>query len=948
MLALAGFVGWSEEKVGPSKRDHWAFKPAVRPTVPAVKNRTWPRNPIDNFVLARLEAENLAPSQPADRVTLIRRLSFDLMGLPPTPEEVRQFVADGRPDAYEALVDRLLASPRYGERWARHWLDVVHYGESHGYDKDKPRPNAWPYRDYVIRSLNNDIPYARFVKEQLAGDVLFPGSADGVVATGFIAAGPWDYVGHVELAESKTDGLIARYNDRDDMVMNTMSTFLSLTVHCARCHDHKFDPISQEEYYGLQAVFAGVDRADRPFDLDARVSAKRRALMIERKNLVARQKELNEIVAKVTSPEIEKIGARLKELKEQLNALPKPDKESPSNGYHSGIEPAPDVEKWVQVDLGQVLPIVEIRLVPSRPTDFADTPGFGFPIRFRVEAARAEDFSDRQVLADHIQVDFTNPGDSPVVIPAKDRSARFIRVTATRLWERTHDYVFALAELQVFSGTNNVATGAKVTALDSIEAGRWGKAKLVDGFDSRKSLTDQPEQPDVRIKRNELKAASDSLEADRANKVQGLLDVATRSELATVRERLGLVNGEIDSLPKPQMVYAATDDFTPSGSFLPPGPPRPVHLLKRGDVKRPGPLMRPAALNFVPGLAGELQIKEPDDEGSRRAALADWITNPQNLLTRRSIVNRVWQYHFGSGIVDTPNDFGHMGSLPTHPELLDWLAYWFLDHGESLKQLHHLIVTSATYLQSSGIVVADVRRLTSTRPGAARKADALASETELKTASGLSVPGRTGPGRREESQSLLTSVATAVQMDADNRLLWRMNRQRLDAESFHDALLFLSGRLDLAMGGPSARQFFFKDDHSPVYDYTRFEVDSPDGSRLSIYRFIVRSVPDPFMETLDCPDASLLTPKRNVTLTALQALSTLNNPFVLRQCELFAARLQRNCSDPSEQIDRAYGMALSRPPRPSEANLLHDYVRKHGLANACRLLFNSSEFVFVD
>src|SRR6185503_10427400 len=356
----------------------------------------------------------------ADGRTLARRIYFDLTGLPPTPEELQTFLNDKSPTAYESLVDHLLNSKRYGERWARHWLDVVHFGESHGYDKDKPRPNAWPYRDYVIRSLNNDTPYPRFVQEQLAGDVLFPNRSDGVVATGFIAAGPWDFVGHVELSESKTDGLIARYNDRDDMVMNTMSTFLSLTVHCARCHDHKFDPISQEDYYGLQAVFAGVDRADRPLDVDPRVGAKRRTLMVERKKLLARQKELNEIVAQVTSPQIEQIGARLKELKEQLNALPKPDKESPSNGYHSRIEPAPDVEKWAQVDLGKVMPIDEVRLVPARPTDFPDTPGFGFPRRFRVEAAQTDDFSDRNVLADHTSGEFPNPGDKPAVIPAKD------------------------------------------------------------------------------------------------------------------------------------------------------------------------------------------------------------------------------------------------------------------------------------------------------------------------------------------------------------------------------------------------------------------------------------------------------------------------------------------------------------------------------------------------
>ena len=220
----------------------------------------------------------MSPSPEADRRTLIRRLSFDLTGLPPTPEEVADFLRDKDKRAYENLADRLLASPRYGERWARHWLDTVHYGETHGYDKDKPRLNAWPYRDYVIRSLNADKPYSRFVEEQLAGDVLFPDEPDGVVALGFIAAGPWDFVGHVELPIQKTDGLIARYNDRDDMVMTTISTFQSLTVHCARCHDHKFDPITQKDYYSLQAVFAGVDRADRAFDSDQRVAIERRAL----------------------------------------------------------------------------------------------------------------------------------------------------------------------------------------------------------------------------------------------------------------------------------------------------------------------------------------------------------------------------------------------------------------------------------------------------------------------------------------------------------------------------------------------------------------------------------------------------------------------------------------------------------------------------------------------
>jgi len=939
---------WPEENLH-TKTDHWAFRAAVRPSVPNVKNHAWPRNPIDNFILSKLEAEGLFPSPEADRKTMIRRLSFDLIGLPPTPEEVDQFMADIRPDGYERLVDRLLDSPRYGERWARHWLDVVHYGESHGYDKDKPRPNAWPYRDYTIRAFNEDKPYSRFVQEQIAGDVLFRDSAESTIATGFIATGPWDFVGHVELPESKTDGLIARYNDRDDMVMNTMSTFLSLTVHCARCHDHKFDPISQEEYYRLQAVFAGVDRVNRPVDTDPQMAARRRTLMANRKKVEARKKELDSLVAKVTSAEVDELDRRLKTLKEERKAIPKPEKESPSNGYHSGIEPKPEVEKWVQVDLGDHRVIDSVRLIPARPTDFADTPGFGFPRRFRMEASDDPEFGQSIPLLDASQSDYPNPGDTPLVIQAKAVQARFVRITATRLWERTQDYVFALAELQVLSGTNNVAFQAKVAALDSIEAGRWGRQKLVDNFDSRNSLVEPAEAPEVAAKRKELDDQIKRLGERREATALAILDPPVRDEIADVGRRLAQLNSELESLPKAQMVYAAASDFKPEGSFVPPNAPREIHLLRRGDVKRPGPLVEPGALSCLGGLDSRLEVASPNEEGDRRAALARWITDPKNVLSRRSIVNRLWQYHFGRGIVDSPNDFGHMGSLPTHPELLDWLALWFLDQGESLKQLHRLLVTSATYRQTSSPVAADARRLTSNSEPGAKSSEAVAKiDADSPIASGIPARRLAGSRPPTDIQSLLTPAAAAVGVDSDNRLLWRMNRARLDAESFRDALLCLSGQLDLTMGGPSLQQFYFKDDHSPVYDYTQFDVDSPAAVRRGVYRFIVRSVPDPFMECLDSADPSLLTAKRNVTLTALQALTTLNNPFVVRQCEHFAARLQRERTDLPGQIERAYTLALSRPPRPDEANRLRDYARKHGLPNACRVLINSSEFVFVD
>ena len=882
------------------KSDWWSFKPATRPALPKIQNNKWARNPVDVFVLAKLEVEKLVSSPEADRRTLIRRLSFDLTGLPPTPEEVEVFHRDRSKDAYEKVVERLLASPRYGERWARHWLDTVHYGETHGYDKDKPRPNAWPYRDYVIRALNEDKPYSRFVEEQLAGDVLFPDEPDGVAALGFIAAGPWDFVGHVELPIEKTDGLIARYNDRDDMLMTTISTFQSLTVHCARCHNHKFDPISQKDYYSLQAVFAGVDRADRALDTNRTVFLQRRELLREKAPLEERYAALTNQVAKVSSPEIRELDDRLAKLKLRLVASSA--EKSPANGYHSAIEAKPEATKWVQVDLGQSLPLAEVRLIPARPVDFPDAPGFGFPSRFRVEISDSADFATKQVIADHTGAEFKNPGDIAVSFPAARKSARYVRVTATKLWERTSDYIFALAEFQVLAGGTNAALSATVTALDSIEAGLWSTKHLVDGFSSRKKLTEGSEP-----QRKELESEISLLTKRRRELVEAAMDVATRRELTEVTSRLEELNRQIAALPAPAKVYAAASDFKREGSFVPPKGPRPVHLLARGDVKRPGDLMSATGLPCVPGpnsnfaepLTPSLspsdgeRVAERPGEGWRRAALARWISDPKNMLTRRSIVNRVWHYHFGRGIVETPNDFGHMGALPTHPELLDWLAHWFVDNGESLKQLHRLIVTSATYRQSSA-----------NHPESAKR-------------------------------------------DADNRYLWRMNRARLDAETIRDTMLLVSGKIDLTMGGTSVQQFIFKDDHSPVYDYTQFDVDSPAGNRRSIYRFIVRSVPDPLMDSLDCPDASILTPKRNVTVTALQALAILNNPFVLRQSEHLAARVAA-AGDWKKQIEQVYQLALNRPPTNAELKKLVPFAQKNGTASLCRLVFNTSEFMFVD
>src|SRR5262249_51086287 len=380
-------------------------------------------------------------------------------------------------NAYEELADRLLASPAYGERWARHWLDVVHYGDTHGYDKDQPRPNAWPYRDYVIRSLNADKPYARIVQEQVAGDVLFPGTVDGVTALGFIAAGPWDLIGHVELPETKIDGKVARHLDRDDMVANTINTFVSLTVQCAQCHNHKFDPIRQEDYYRLQADFAALDRADRPYYTDPAAARRTAELTAPRDGLKKRQQELEAAVAKAGGTELAELDRKI--------AAGKPAVPRPEYGYHSAISPKQDAVKWVQVDLGRPAAVERVVLWGCHDTFNNIGAGFGFPVRFKVEVSDDPTFgAGVALLADHTEADVPNPGVAAQPFPANGGKGRYVRVTATKLAPRQNDYIFALAELEVFDGAGkNLAAGAAVTALDTIEAPpRWRRTNLVDGY----------------------------------------------------------------------------------------------------------------------------------------------------------------------------------------------------------------------------------------------------------------------------------------------------------------------------------------------------------------------------------------------------------------------------------------------------------------------------------
>lgn len=865
------------------RTDWWAFKPLAR------RGSRAEGGDIDAFIREKLVEQGLKPAPQADARTMIRRLSFDLTGLPPSPEEVAAFVNDKAADAYEKLVDRLLASPRHGERWARHWLDVVHYGETHGYDKDKARMNAWPYRDYIIRALNNDKPYARFIEEQIAGDALYPGTTDGITALGFIAAGPWDLIGHMEVPETKLDGKIARHLDRDDMVQNAIGTLCSLTVQCAQCHYHKFDPISQEDYYSLQAVFAAVDRTDISYYPDDAMMGRFAALEKQRVDLTT-------AITALETPLIKKAGAVYATLTKRIDGAAEKTANpnaKPDFGYHSAISKVQETEKWVQVDLGRSITIEKVLLKPCYDDFGGIGGGFGFPVRFKVECSDDPQFKTGVTLLwrKHdatFMNDFANPGLRAFETGGtKDEGTqgRYLRVTAVKLAPRKGDYIFALAELQVLDEAGkNLAEGRPVTALDSIEAApRWRKANLTDGI-----------APEARSQEDKKQ-----LIAERDELLKAAADTPTREQLVSLKAQLEAVADGLSQLPPPAKVYAGAI-HTGQGSFRGTGneggKPRLIQVLKRGDVKQPAQEVSPRGIEKL-GEVFRLPFSlQSDHEAGRRAALSKWITHKDNALTWRSIVNRVWQHHFGRGLVETANDFGRMGSQPTHPELLDWLALTFRDDlGGSLKKLHKLIVMSETYRQSS----------------------AASSE--------------------------------AVKMDGANAWLSHQIRRKLDAESVRDSILSVSGKLNLTMGGPSFQDFVIdKPQHSPHYEYHLHDPEDPRSHRRSIYRFIVRSQPQPFMTVLDCADPSMRVDKRNESLSPLQALAMMNNGLTVAMARHFAERVAKEATGIEAQVRHAFALAVSREPKDEEFAPIVEYAKTEGLENACRVILNLNEFSFVD
>ncbi len=699
VVGLLLAIGPTTAAVADDAPAHWAFQAPRRPELPEVKESDWVRNPVDRFLLAGLESIEFRHSPEADRVALIRRVTFDLTGLPPSPVDVEWFLADPRPDAYEQVVDRLLASPQYGERQAQHWLDLAHHADSNGFELDAERPDAWRYRDWVVRAFNEDMPYDRFVTLQLAGDEASPGDTAALIATGFGRGGPREVVG------GNIDPKVKRQSELTEITGTVGSVFLGLTIGCARCHDHKFDPLPSTDYYGLQAFFAGSQLVEVPIASKAEVEAYNEA-----------KKAVEAKIAPLKSRKGEIEAPYRKALKDQKQAM----------------------------------------LTPL----------------------------ERDLMA----------------IPKKDRTPV--------------------------------------------------QKRLVEGL-----------QSSLGVKWEEVAEA-----------------VAKDPGPHAERERIKREIDEIEkTVPRPPAHAQALIDPKPEAPE--------TFVLKRGEVKNPGPKVEPrppVVLQVAAGFCSD-DIRTTEKTTGRRLALAEWIARPDNPLTARVIVNRLWQDHFGRGIVATPSDFGVRGEPPTHPELLDWLATELVAQGWKLKPLHRLMVTSAAYRQES-----------STKSEVAKK---------------------------------------QAPDDPENNFLWRMNRRRLDAEGLRDAMLFVSGEINLKAGGPGVLVPIEKEIEDLIF--TEAEVvdlwpETPDPleqARRSLYLFRKRNVRYAMFDAFDAPDTQSACPQRVVSTHALQALVLLNSDFAAGRAKALAGRLfQEGKGGDPERIALAYKVVLGREPRPREIDQARSFL----------------------
>ncbi len=808
----------AKQELETEEHDHWSFKPIARVPIPIMADGTGDvppsGHPIDRFIDVKLTEKQLHRSPDADKRKLIRRLYLVMHGLPPAPERIEQFLADQRSDAWNHLVDEVLESPRYGERLAPLWLDLVHFGETHGFETNRERPNAWRYRDWVIDAFNSDLPYDEFVRAQIAGDQFgYP------EATGFLVAGPHDIV----KGQDPLLSLVQRQDELTDMINTTGTAFLGLTLGCARCHNHKFDPVTQTDFYAIQALFAGVNHADRPLPVDPAI-AQQRDQWVE---------------------EIERLTERLVEF---------------TKPYPNGADESPP-------------PIL-------RPA---------------VSATLNED-------------------------TFKAVDARFVRFTI----ERTNQSEPCIDELEIFSGQENVALaskGAKPTSsgdfvhplhkLEHINDGKFGNpnswiSNTVSGGWVQIEFPKVASVDRVVWARDRGRQFADRIAI--AYRIEASLDGINWVLCASEKDREPFSGSKpsepvyyFDSFPEPmakvgrdtleQLNHAkqklASLEQTPlvyAGTFSQPGP---TYRLYRGEANAPREQVSPGVPRFLQGF----QLDDKVPEAERRKLLAEWISNPENPLTARVIVNRLWQHHFGSGIVDTPSDFGINGTSPTHPELLDFLASELIDSGWSLKHIQRLILTSQTWRQDS-------------RPN-----------------------------------------PKALAADGDSRFLWRYPPRRLDAESIRDCLLATTGVLDLRMGGPGFSAF--EVDLENVRHYFPKKSFGPDDWRRMVYMTKVRQEKDAVFGVFDCPDFSQVVAKRSRSTTPLQALNLLNSNFVLQQSRLLVERLESERESPEGRVQLAFELCFGRSPEEREVASSLEFIEETDWVQFARALLNTNEFVFI-
>ncbi|MGB8170614.1 MAG: DUF1553 domain-containing protein [Chthoniobacteraceae bacterium] len=829
----------------------WSFQPLARPTPPSVADapEDWRRNPVDQFIFAKLKEAKLAPNPAAEPRAFIRRATYDLTGLPPTPEEVTAFEvawAQDRERAVADLVDRLLASPHYGERWGRHWLDVVRFGESRGFERNQIITNLWPFRDYVIRSFNDDKPFDRFVREHLAGDVIGKNQPEIEVGSAFLVAGPYDDVGNqdpIAAAQIRADTL-------DEMIRATSEAFLGLTVGCARCHDHKFDPIATRDYYAIYATFAGTVHGERPVTTVAEereYAEKLKPLEAEKKTLMAEragvEKQIDER-AKAMEAEAAKAWTRPK-----------------VSGY--GTE-----EKFAPVEAQYV--------------------------RLLMDGTNANDANPRdkskrgEIKIDEFEVWTAGDAARNVALTANGGRARGETKRAAKDFAGAYDVELTIdgkfGERWHAAGDELVITLAKRERIDRVFFSSDRGHGLAEGTALTAFVGDYRIEVSLDGKEwREVATSADREPVTAARKQARLLKLATTPEdaarLARIDKELTLVEREIAKIPPLSTWWVGTHQPAPG----------PFHVFLGGSPQRKGDAVIPASLSVLDRERSRFSLDDKSAEGDRRLALAKWICAPQNPLTPRVLANRIWHYHFGRGLVETPSDFGYMGSRPSHPELLDWLAQRLEENGWHWKPLHRLIMTSQAYQQSA-----------MWREEAARK-------------------------------------------DGDSRLLWRFPARRLDAEEVRDTMLSVADKLDATMFGPGFKLYEYQQDN--VATYVPLDAPGAETYRRAIYHHNARAARVDVMTDFDCPDPAFAEARRASTTTPLQALTMMNNRFALDLAAAFAERLQREAKDVDAQVSRAFSLAYARPPTTEETATAAKLIAVHGLRAFCRALLNSNELI---